>query len=494
MAMFRIKRVDSYLFANFIQLFFATFFICLFIVVMQFLWLHINDFVGKGLPMTVLLEFFSYTALTLVPLALPLAILLASLMTFGNMGENLELLALKSAGISLFRIMRSLLIFIAFICVGAFFFSNNVIPFAQKRMYTLMFSIRQKSPELEIPVGEFYSGIKGMNIYVRERDKTTNALKNIMIYDFSEGFDNASVTTADSAFIKLTADKMNLVLTLHRGESFENLRKQQSVGFSSNVPYRRETFSKKEVLIDFDANFSRMDESMMQDQHISKNIVKLTHDIDSANYLRDSLRQEFATEMTTKKFFERSFDKQFMPQNDSLRALEPVVLDADSLFLNLSQKQMETVMRNAYNRAQSVSNDVQYRRVVVTDVDDYYVRHNVEWHRKFTLSFACLIFFFIGAPLGAIVRKGGLGMPVVISVSFFIVYYIIDTTGQKLAREEMWQVWQGMWLSSAVLFPLGVFLTYKAATDSALFNADAYKLFWVHLKNYLIRKKGEIKI
>ena len=488
--MFRIKRIDSYLFANFIQLFFATFFICLFIVVMQFLWLHVNDLVGKGLPMDVLLEFFFYAALSSVPLALPLAILLASIMTFGNMGENLELLAMKSAGISLFRIMRSLMIFIAFLCVGAFFFSNNVIPFAQKRMWTLMFSIRQKSPELEIPVGEFYSGINGMNIYVRDRDKETGALKNIMIYDFSNGFENASVTTADSAFVKLTADKMNLQLTMYRGEAFENLNRQQTAGLSGNIPYRRETFAKKEVLIDFDANFSRMDESMMEDQHISKNIVKLTHDVDSSNLLRDSLRNDFAEAMTTQKYFGRSYDPENMPSEEALeRGDVPVQLDADSLFLTMSQEEMVRVMNQAVSRSQMVSNDVQYNRAVISEVDDYFTRHNVEWHRKFTLSFACLIFFFIGAPLGAIVRKGGLGMPVVVSVAFFIIYYIIDTTGQKMAREGLWHVWQGMWLSSAVLLPIGIFLTYKAATDSGLFNPDAYKLFWARVKLLFTKKQ-----
>jgi len=477
------------MFANFIQLFFATFFICLFIVVMQFLWLHANDLVGKGLPMGVLLEFFFYAALSSVPLALPLAILLASIMTFGNMGESLELLAMKSAGVSLFRIMRSLFVFIALVCVGAFFFSNNVIPFAQKRMWTLMFSIRQTSPELEIPIGEFYSGINGMNLYVRDRDKETGALKNIMIYDFSNGFENASVTTADSAFIKLTADKMNLKLTLYHGEAFENLQRQQTAGLKGNIPYRRETFAKKEVLIDFDANFSRMDESVMQDQHISKDIVRLTHDVDSSNHLRDSLRKDFSKDMTTKRYFAKSYDEQNLPSEEALKSGDvPLVLDADSLFRTLSQHEMERVATQAVNRTQMVSNDVQYSRSIVSEVDDYFTRHDVEWHRKFTLSFACLIFFFIGAPLGAIVRKGGLGMPVVVSVAFFIIYYIIDTTGQKMAREGLWQVWQGMWLSSAVLFPIGAFLTYKAATDSDLFNPDAYKLFLARVKSLFIKK------
>ncbi len=497
---FRIKHIDRYMFASFIQLFAATFFICLFIVVMQFLWLHINDFVGKGLPFSVILEFFFYSSLTSVPLALPLAILLASLMTFGNLGESLELLAMKSAGISLFRIMRSLTVFIALLCIGAFFFSNNVIPTAQKKMWTLMFSISHKSPELEIPVGEFYSGINGLNIYVRQRDDT-GLMKNLMIYDFSNGFDKASVTTADSARIKLTADKLYLKLTLFNGEAFENLNKQQT-GVGGNIPYRREVFAQKEILIEFDANFNRMDESLMNNQHISKNIVRLTNDIDSVNVVRDSLRHDYSKELTEQKYFAQSYSKRELEKlaeiqaNDSLRAEKnknTTIFNADTLFASLTQSEMERVTRNAENRARSIRSDAEYKRAVINEADDFFVRHNVEWHRKFTLSFACLIFFFIGAPLGAIVRKGGLGMPVVVSVVFFIIYYIIDTTGQKMAREGIWEVWEGMWLSSAVLLPIGIFLTYKAATDSALFNADAYKLFFERwnkkIKSFLLKVK-----
>ncbi|MGN0187452.1 MAG: LptF/LptG family permease [Paludibacteraceae bacterium] len=487
----RIKHIDWYLFTTFMQLFCATFFICLFIVVMQFLWLHLNEFVGKGLPLDVMLEFFFYSSLTSVPLALPLAILLASLMTFGNLGESLELLAMKSAGISLFRIMRSLTIFIAMVCIGAFFFSNNVIPYAQKKMWTLMFSIRQKSPELEIPVGEFYSGINGLNIYVRDRDNRTGLLKNLMIYDFTNGFDNASVTTADSAYIKLTADKKNLKLTLYSGEAFENLSKQQA-GVGKNIPYRRETFAEKELLIDFDANFNRMDESLMSNQHISKNIVRLTHDIDSVNHVRDSLRDGFSHELTTSKYFSQSYSERELAKLAEQPQQSTIIIDTDSLFESLPQNKMEIVVRQAVTRAQSVMNDVEYKRAIVNEADDFFIRHDVEWHRKFTLSFACLIFFFIGAPLGAIVRKGGLGMPVVVSVVFFVIYYIIDTTGQKMAREGLWDVWQGMWLSSAVLLPIGIFLTYKAATDSALFNADAYKLFFGRIKQTLQQWKHNI--
>ncbi len=476
--MLGIKRIDSYLFKNFISLFFITFFICLFIVVMQFFWLHIDDLVGKGLGLGVLLELFLYASLSMIPLSLPLAILLASLMTFGNLGERFELLAMKSAGISLFRIMRSLFVFIFFICIGAFFFSNNVIPVVQMKMWTLMISVQQKSPELDIPIGEFYSGVNGLHFYVRGKDHKTKVLKDVMIYDFSNGFNNASVTTADSARIQLTADKKNLMLTLYNGESFENLKKQELGLRSKSIPYRRETFVKKEVLVDFDANFNRMDESMMQDQHISKDIVRLTNDIDSSLLVRDSLQQNFTREMVTTRYYHNVYEEEF-----ELDELTPVF--PDSLLLAMSQSDLKLTVNNALMTVKSTKNEVQYNHIIISDVDRYVIQHSVEWHRKFTLSFACLIFFFIGAPLGAIIRKGGLGMPVVVSVALFIIYYILDTTGQKMAREGIWETWQGMWLSSAVLLPVGIFLTYKAATDSALFKSEAYAIFFNQVKEWI---------
>lgn len=478
----RIKRLDTYMIKSFLGLFFVTFFICLFIVIMQFLWMHVNDLVGKGLPMKVLMQFFFYASLSMVPMALPLAILLASLMTFGNLGERFELLAMKSAGISLFRIMRSLIVTISFVVVGAFFFSNNVIPVAQKKMWTLMFSIRQTSPELDVPVGEFYSGIRGMNLYVRSKNHKTQALENVMIYDFSQGFNNASVTTADSVHIKLTEDKRNLVLQLFGGEQFENLKKQQFTG-TSNVPYRRETFKEKEILIDFDSNFQEIDESVLDNQHVSKNIIRLTHDIDSANRRCDSLQKAFAVKITHDEYFNKAYEKtaREIAHNEVLKAQEPIT-NIDSAFLACSQREMEAVSRMAQQKEQNTRATVTFHRINVDDVSDFSARHNIEWHQKFTLSLACLIFFFIGAPLGAIIGKGGLGMPAVISIVLFLVYYVVNTTGIKMAREMIWPVWQGMWLSSIVLAPIGIFFTYKAATDSAIFKSDAYKIWWSNLK------------
>lgn len=467
---------------NFLALFFATFFICSFILIMQFLWMRIGEIVGKGVPFLSILEFFFYSWLSLVPLALPLAILLASLMSFGNMGERFELLAMKSAGISLFRIMRSLTIFIGLICVGAFVFSNKVIPFAQTRMWALLFSIREKSPELSIPVGEFYSGINNMKFYVRDKDRKTGAMIDIMVYDFSHGFDNANVTTADTIYVKATEDNMNLRLIFINGETFENMSDNNNLSAGS-IPYRRETFKRREVLIDFDSNFNVMSDEFLESQHVAKDLSRLTRDIDSIGNVQDSLRKRYENRLITEKF-----------KSLQMESAENVVFNADSLFLNLEFPMMHRSAINMDNSIKMIESDVEYNCAVIIDADDYYLRHAIEWHRKFTLSFACLIFFFIGAPLGAIIRKGGLGMPVVISVLMFIVYYIIDTTGIKMAQEFVLPVFVGLWISSAVLLPVGIFLTYKAAKDSTLFNAESYKLFFKKLKMVFMSKiKREIK-
>lgn len=464
-----IKRIDTYVLKNFMTLFAATFFICSFILIMQFLWMHIGDMVGKGLPVAVLLELFFYAWLTLIPMALPLAILLASLMTFGDMGERLELLAMKSAGISLFRIMRSLMVFIAFVCVGAFMFANDVIPFAQKKMWTILFSIGRTSPELNIPTGEFYAGIQNMRLYVRDKDYDTGAMLDVMMYDFTNGFDRSCVITADTVYIKMTEDKQNLKLTLINGELFENLRKDKSFS-SDNAPYRRESFRRRETILDHTGGFEEMDGSFLDNQSVSKDFMQLVTDIDSIRHTRDSLTTSLAGKMVNSTYF----DNAFATADTAGRLKQNTCYDADSLFLNLSYNRMRNAMSHMRNDVYTTSNDYRYDQMVISDCKRFFVRHSIELHRKFTLSFACLIFFFIGAPLGAIIRKGGLGMPVVVSVLLFIVYYIVDTFGVKMAREGIWPAWEGMWLSSMILLPIGIFLTYKAATDSKLFNNEAY--------------------
>jgi lipopolysaccharide export system permease protein len=478
--MLGLKKIDAYLLKRFLTLFVMTFLICIFILLMQFLWKHFAELIGKGIGIEVLAEFFIYAVASLVPLALPLAILLASLMTFGNLGENFELIAMKSAGISLFRIMRPLIIFISFICIGAFYFSNNILPVSQKKLWTLILSLRQKSPEFKIPVGEFYNGIgTGVSLYVREKDD--KVLKKLMIYDYSKGFENATVMTADSGRILFTADDKYLKLVLYEGESFENLKDQSISGSPSSIPYRRENFKMKEFLFDFNNQFNRFDDSFLQDQNLSKNLVQLTASIDSVNKEVYKRGHDQGKEMLRAHFFCKESTSPVIP--DSQTVLKNPNIDADSLFLSLTQRDMEVAASYSIDRTKTMKDMIIYNKTMMDEPIKYVIRHEIERHRKFTLSFACLIFFFIGAPLGAIIRKGGLGMPVVISVVMFIFYYIIDNTGYKMAREAVWTTFEGMWLSSSVLLPIGIFITYKAATDATLFEAEHYLKIWGYMKN-----------
>ena len=342
--------------------------------------------------------------------------------------------------------------------------------------------MRQKSPELDIPEGVFYDQISGYNLYVKQKDHKTGMLYDVMIYDMSAGFDNAMIILADSGKLKMTDDKEHLFLTLYNGESFENLRDQRT-STSRNIPYRRETFSLKEIMIAFDANFNRMDDGIMQNQYIGKDLAALQSSIDSMTQRVDSIGNNYANSLKSSGYFSL-YDRPGMrvSERDSIREQKAVAeagsLNLDSLFAgdNLQRKQL--YLDRAVARAERYKSDYEFRSYTMSDENKVIRRHQIEMYKKFTLSFACIIFFFIGAPLGAIIRKGGLGMPVVVSVFMFIFYYIIDNSGYKLARDGRWEVWEGMWLSSAVLLPLGIFLTYKAVKDSAVFNPDVYINFF----------------
>ncbi len=476
-----LKRIDLYMLKKFLGLFLMTFVITSFILLMQFLWVHVRDLVGKGVEISVLAEFFIYAVMSVVPLALPLAILLASLMCFGNLGEKFELTAMKAAGVSLFRIMRSLMCGIAVLCVGAFFFSNYILPMSQTKLWALIFSLRQKSPELDIPPGEFYNGVPGYMIYVAYKDPPSGMLYDMMIYDYSNGFQDATVLVADSGQLFVTEDHHYLMLRLYDGEGFENLDRQQQRATKSrrNVPYRREIFTRKEMLIEFDTDLKRYDESVLADQHVSKDVNKLIHSIDSVTVLAEGRARNQSNELIHRHYFNRENVEDFVIGNVPPEQFRSI----DSLYNTLSDRKKLRAVSNAVDRARQKKDQVQYNNVMLEDYTYYIRKHKIELHRKFTLAFACLIFFFIGAPLGAIIRKGGIGAPIVISVLMFVVYYIIDNTGYKMAREALWPVWAGMWLSSFVLLPIGIFLTYKAATDAALLNPEAWLKQYEKIKN-----------
>lgn len=468
--MLRIKKLDIFVLKSFCTLFIGTFFICLFIFMMQFLWRYVDELIGKGLEMTVMAQFFFYSALTLVPVSLPLAVLLAALITFGNFGERFELLAMKAAGISLLKIMRPLIIFIVFICCLSFYFQNVIGPKAQTDLGTLLISMKQKAPELDIPEGVFYDEIDGYNLYVKRKNRDTGMLYDVLIYNFEKGFENAQIIKADSGRLEMTADKKHLYLHLYSGEQFENL-KSQSMD-QRNVPYRREAFREKHAIIEFDSDFNMVDAGIMSNYSNSKNMKKLQMDIDSMQVQNDSLARVYYEEAMQGTYRVMAG----MTKEDTLK-IEKAHLgeyNVDSIFNMATLVEKQKIISTAIGRAEGAGSDWSFKSNDISMTENNLRRHMTSWHEKLTLSLACLIFFFIGAPLGGIIRKGGLGMPVVVSVFIFIVYYIINNTGYKMARDGKWIVWMGMWTSTAVLAPLGAFLTYKSNNDSVVLNADAY--------------------
>jgi len=468
--MLRIKKLDIFILKSFGTLFIGTFFICLFIFMMQFLWRYVDELVGKGLEMSVLAQFFYYSALSLIPASMPLAVLLAALITFGNFGERYELTAMKAAGISLLKIMRPLIIFVVILSSISFFFQNVVGPQAQAKLYTLLWSMKQKSPELDIPEGVFYDEIDGYNLYVKKKNRKTGMLYDVTIYELSNGFENARIISSDSGRLEMTADKRHLYLHLYDGHLFENLRSQNTN--DKNVPYRRESFREKHSLIEFNSEFNLMDASLMSNQSNSKNLKMLKSSIDSMTVMNDSIGRKYYTDAKSGVF-------QTAPnltKEDTLK-VETASLsnyNVDSLFNRSTLSQKQKVISSAVSRTENQQSDWNFKSLTIGTNDQNIRRHWTEWHQKFTLSLSCLFFFFIGAPLGAIIRKGGLGMPVVISVLIFIVYYVINNMGYKMARDGKWIMFMGMWLSSGVLAPLGAFLTYKSNNDSVVLNADAY--------------------
>lgn len=455
-------------------MFVGTFFICLFIFIMQALWLYVDELVGKGIPMDVLARFFYYTALALVPKSLPLAVLLAALITFGNFGERVELTAMKAAGVPLIRVMSPLIVLCVGLGVVSFYFQNVTVPHANLQMQTLLISMKQKSPELEIPEGAFYDGIENYNLYVKKKDNSTGMLYGVVIYNLSNGFENATVLKADSGRLETTADKQHLKMILYHGEQFENLKDGQIN--SKNIPYRREQFGEKTMLIEFNNDFDVMDGSFLSGNAMNKNMIQLNHDIDSLTAVQDSIGRAYFQQLNKNTYASYNLTK-----SDTAKLAEFVEeeqltrINVDSLFHSATRDQRQKWLKNEESRINNLKNETALKTKTVFNADKNIRRHQIEWLNKITLSLACLVFFLIGAPLGAIIRKGGLGMPIVVSVFTFIVYYIIDNSGNNLAKEGAVPVWWGRWVSTFVLGPLGIFLTYQANKDSGVFNADLYK-------------------
>ena len=489
--MFRIKKLDIFITKQFGLLFIGTFFICQFVLMMQFLWRYVDELIGKGLSLDIMAQFLWYMGLMLLPQALPLAILLSSLIAFGNMGESSELTAIKAAGISLMQAFRPLIVIVVMITGVSYFFQDVIGPKANLSFYQLFLSMKQKSPELEIPEGVFYDGIAGSNIYVQKKDLTTGMLYGIMIYRQTGSYEDQAIILADSGMIQSTAEKKHLLLNLYSGEWFENMR-SQDLGSTASIPYRRETFVTKRILYNFDRGFNLADLNDISGSASAKSLNKIMHDIDSIKEFNDSVGLAYYRESKSYHLRLPNVNKE-----DSVKVLKEVASEDvcfDSLYARLKTSKKQEAVRGALSQVQSTMSDMEMKGDYAKSLHRYYRSHQIEAIKKFTLSLTCIIFFFIGAPLGAIIRKGGLGVPVIISVLVFIIYYIIDNTGYRMAREDQWTVPFGMLISSTVLTPVAAFFTYKANKDSVVFNIDLYKtivmrVLGLRMKRHIYRKE-----
>jgi lipopolysaccharide export system permease protein len=455
---------------------------------MQFLWRYIDELVGKGLGFNVIGELLMYSAASLVPLALPLSILMSSLMTFGNMGEFCELTALKSSGVSLQRIMFPLIVVVIFISIAAFFFSNNVLPFTNLKMRSLLYDVRQQRPDIQINPGEFYSGVENYSIRVNRRDPETNRLYDIKIYDHTARRGNNSVILADSGYMIMTADKRNLIITLWSGESYtelENDRRRRN----KTYPHRHDKFKEQRLIIKLTGfGLQRTDENLFRSNYQMMNLAQLKNAQDSLREELEFRDNQFYRTLMVQNYYKlrRSYrrrnparisgTRQENPRNQEINY--PDKFNPDSVFNTLSLTQKRRIVNSAMSYARSSRSYIENTAQNLKYKNRHLRKHEIEWHRKFTLSFACLVFLFIGAPLGAIIRKGGIGMPTVISTLMFIVYYVLSLMGEKFVRGSVLNAFEGMWMSSFILLAVGGFLTYKATTDSAILNVDTYMGFF----------------
>ncbi|MCL2072496.1 MAG: LptF/LptG family permease [Marinilabiliaceae bacterium] len=489
------KKLHLFILKSYLGPLILTFFIALFILVMQFLWKYVDDMVGKGLEWLVLAELLFYASLQVVPMAMPLAILLASLMTFGSLGENYELTALKSAGISLPRIMMPLIILTIVISGFAYQFSNNILPVANLKLVSILHGIRETRLELDIKEKVFYDGIDDFTVKVEQKDRETGFLYDVMIYDHRDRqARNSNVTVADSGKFQMSYDKQYLIIKLYDGIRYDekldlgNVNKQNK---KDPQTFHTDFFKEQTAIVQLQGyDFSKTDESMFRSGDRMKNLNQLIHDLDSLKTERDT--QVEGLELRASSFV---FSKIRFDERDNYEIIDSAKsINSDSLYHSLSTLQKKTVLEYSLRQARDNKATIEDQIRYIGREESKMRRHEMEIHRKFTLSFACLIFFFIGAPLGAIIRKGGLGLPTVISVLFFVIYYIVDTTGVKFAKEGVWIVYQGMWLSSAILLPIGIFLTYKATTDSTLLNAEAYTIFFQKIQEKIKKFNSPRKI
>ena len=474
------KKLDQFIIKSFVGPFIAILLVVVFILMMQFLWLYIDELVGKGLSFKVILEFLAWGSATLLPLSLPLATLLSSMMTLGTLGENNELLAIKAAGISLQRVLVPLAIICGVISVGAFFISNDLIPVAYNKIYTLRDDIGKTKEEIKIPTGTFYNGIEGYILRVDDRNDETDMMYGVMVYNHTKNKGNTSLTLADSALMKMSKDKTYLTFTLYNGSNYEetNTKKYRD----TTLLIQKIDFGRQDLIIPLkNYAFQKSDSSRFDDQVKSMNLAQLQHGQDSIGALNEEGKRANIQSINNSRVlrynqqldsagragrttpFVKAEEDRWKTLEAEIKALEKAKSNAEDLQANLA----------SYSRER-------YHNTYILRLID------IEILKKFALSIACLIFFFIGAPLGALIRKGGLGTPAIISVLFFVFYWVIDITGTKLARDGAVGAFSGVFISSYILLPTGLYLTWQAINDSSIFNLGNLKNGFKKLKSKIM--------
>ncbi|MBR3939842.1 MAG: LptF/LptG family permease [Bacteroidales bacterium] len=469
------KQIDRLILRSFVGPLVLTFLLAVFVLLMQFLWKYIDDMVGKGLDFWIIAQLLFYASATFVPMALPIATLFASIMTMGNFGEKYELVAMKAGGISIKRVMMPMALMVFLLTGMAFYFANNVMPVAVLKYKMTLYDVTRKKPALNIKPSEYYSGIDGYVIRIDQKDKENKNLKNIIIYDHTDGMGNVSVTVADRGRMTVTPDERFLVFDMYDGYSYvEDVKGQNAYA----RPLTRMKFDEQTMRFDLSAfAFNKVDKEHFRGSYQMMNVKQLDEAMDTLRINREKKVLDFKNEVSS------SFSIKEMTANSNVANVQLLKGDYPlSLINDLPERKQKNIRRVALHSARKVNEDVaMYEQILQNDLE-YINRHGIEWHQKFTLSVACFVLFLIGAPFGSIVRKGGLGLPLVASVIFFVLYYVINTICIKAIRETALPPY-GMWISTLAMLPLGIFLTLKATTDSGLFDRGTWQK--------IIRKKSK---
>ena len=471
------KKLYRYITKLILGTFVLTFFIVVFIWVMQFVWLYVDDLVGKGLEFKIIAELLFYTSITAIPMSLPLALLLALLMCFGNLGEHYELVAMKASGISMWRSMRPLLYFSLMLSVMAFFISNSLIPIATLKWRTLLTDVQRQKLAFNIKEGVFYKDIENYVIYVDKKGKDGSHIYGVKIYDHTDHTGNTKIISADSGMMAMSPNQRNIIFTLYNGYNYTDITTDN---YKDTRPFERMSFKEEQLkfsLASFD--MTRSSEDMYKSYQQMMNIRQLSQSLDSLERRFDS-KQEAFTQGFERRWGNYNSLSLPEPKADTMIADTSTVLNWP-LIENYEGERRTAIVNMAVSTAQNAKDNVAFNKLDLGSQTENINKHKKEWHKKFTLSIACIIFFFIGAPLGSIIRKGGLGLPVVISVVFFIIYHLISTICERMAVFGDLNMFLGVWLSSIVLMPVGLFFTFKATTDAALFDGDSWKKFFQKL-------------